>query len=139
MVAELLSSKSNYQHIVDGSYSQFGLSYPERLSRDLNSKRTSHKTAEQDRRDRMKTALQKMAKLLPQTASATDGTDGDENNNTYRGGRSGSGSDGNDCSKADSKAGTVEMATEYIMSLQKEIMEMKRILEENGQQQRRQG
>ena len=63
--AFLLASKSNYQNIVEGNTAQLGLSYPEHLSTNLTSKRTSHKIAEQGRRNRINNALAEMAGLLP--------------------------------------------------------------------------
>lgn len=90
-----LASKSNYQNIVDGTHSQLGLSYPESLSADLTSKRTSHKLAEQGRRNRINSALADLAKLLAPTHQAS------------------------------SKASTVEMAIEYIRSLKAELKETK--------------
>lgn len=44
--------------------------YPEALSKNLNSKRTSHKIAEQGRRNRINTALQEMQSLLPTPPSS---------------------------------------------------------------------
>ncbi|KAJ5580926.1 hypothetical protein N7450_007227 [Penicillium hetheringtonii] len=46
-----LASKSNYQHILDGTLPS-GVSYPETLAENLSSKRTNHKLAEQGRRNR---------------------------------------------------------------------------------------
>ncbi|KAJ4340218.1 hypothetical protein N0V95_007571 [Ascochyta clinopodiicola] len=62
--ALLLASKSNYQNILDGTTVP-GVSYPASLSTNLTSKRTSHKIAEQGRRNRINTALQEMQDLLP--------------------------------------------------------------------------
>lgn len=63
-LSALLASKSNYQNIVEGNHNQLGLLYPDTLSADLTSKRTSHKLAEQGRRNRINTALGDLAKLL---------------------------------------------------------------------------
>jgi hypothetical protein len=65
--ASQLVSRSNYQHIVGGNYSQLGLSYPNNLTMTLNSKRSNHNAAEQGQRNRIKTALQELA----QTVTAT--------------------------------------------------------------------
>lgn len=80
---------------MEGTHSQLGLSYPDSLSTDLTSKRTSHKLAEQGRRNRINSALADLAKLLEPTHQTS------------------------------SKALTVEMAIEYIKSLQMEITETK--------------
>ena len=72
--ALLLASRSNYQNIIEGSHLP-GVSYPSDLSTNLTSKRTSHKIAEQGRRNRINTALQEMQGLLPlkySTAAAED-------------------------------------------------------------------
>ncbi|KAI9670961.1 MAG: hypothetical protein M1831_005046 [Alyxoria varia] len=62
--ALLLASRSNYQNILEGSHLP-GVSYPSELSTNLTSKRTSHKLAEQGRRNRINYALQEMQTLLP--------------------------------------------------------------------------
>ncbi|KAL8731401.1 MAG: hypothetical protein Q9181_004317, partial [Wetmoreana brouardii] len=58
--ALLLASKSNYQNLLEGTHLP-GVSYPETLSTNLTSKRTSHKIAEQGRRNRINTALQEIS------------------------------------------------------------------------------
>lgn len=115
--------KSNYQNIVEGTHKQLGLSYPAELSTNLTSKRTSHKIAEQGRRNRINNALADIAALLPQN--------------------SGNGSDGSTSAAASatsaaaaqaSKASTVESAIEYIRELQKELSETKGKLAEAEKQ-----
>lgn len=112
--ASALLLKSNYQNIVEGTHKQLGLSYPAELSTNLTSKRTSHKIAEQGRRNRINSALAEIAALLPHN--------------------SGNGSDGGSSAAAvaaaaqASKASTVESAIEYIKELQKELADTKREL-----------
>ncbi|RDW77345.1 hypothetical protein BP6252_05398 [Coleophoma cylindrospora] len=111
----LLASKSNYQNILEGTHLP-GVSYPTELSTNLTSKRTSHKIAEQGRRNRINSALQEIATLLPRgnnkdsggekSADGVDGADGESK---------GSGQ------SASSKASTVEQAIEYIKQLQNEV------------------
>ncbi|KAJ5929391.1 hypothetical protein N7454_007239 [Penicillium verhagenii] len=60
----LLASKSNYQHILDGTLPS-GVSYPETLAENLSSKRTNHKLAEQGRRNRINSALKEIEALVP--------------------------------------------------------------------------
>ncbi|KXG50329.1 uncharacterized protein PGRI_062960 [Penicillium griseofulvum] len=60
-----LASKSNYQHILDGTLPS-GVSYPETLAENLSSKRTNHKLAEQGRRNRINNALKEIELLIPQ-------------------------------------------------------------------------
>jgi hypothetical protein len=117
--ALLLASKSNYQNIVEGNNLP-GLSYPETLSTNLTSKRTSHKIAEQGRRNRINNALMEISSLLPQDTRKEGG------GNSGSGGEAGGGGGG---SQANSKATTVEMAIEYIKALQMELLETKGKLE----------
>jgi hypothetical protein len=57
-----LASKSNYQNILEGTHLP-GVSYPEALAENLSSKRTSHKIAEQGRRNRINTGMLAVASL----------------------------------------------------------------------------
>ena len=121
--ALLLASKSNYQNIIEGTHLP-GVSYPETLSTNLTSKRTSHKIAEQGRRNRINTALQEIASLLPPSTPQVNGqgaTNGAANANMMISGTA--------AQQSNSKASTVELAIEYIKSLQKELGEVKEKLE----------
>ncbi|KAI5920002.1 helix-loop-helix DNA-binding domain-containing protein [Camillea tinctor] len=111
--SRLLASKSNYQRILEGSTVP-GVTYPSELSTNLTSKRTSHKIAEQGRRNRINLALQEIATLLP-TSAVKDTSEGD--------GDSGSGDkkDSKQSNGPNSKASTVELAIEYIKQLQKDV------------------
>ena len=104
--SQLLASKSNYQVILEGNKVP-GVSYPSELSTNLTSKRTSHKIAEQGRRNRINMALQEIATLLPQDEKS-DGTDNGEKKETKN-------------AMPNSKASTVEMAIQYIKELQKRV------------------
>jgi hypothetical protein len=114
----LLASKSNYQNILEGNKVP-GVSYPSELSTNLTSKRTSHKIAEQGRRNRINSALQEIATLLPRSIGGETprptGPDSDEG----EGNKDGKG--GNNLPS--SKASTVELAIEYIKQLKKEVEE----------------
>ena len=135
--ALLLASKSNYQNILEGTHLP-GVSYPETLSTNLTSKRTSHKLAEQGRRNRINTALQEIAALLPPSTSSSSGNQGKS--------PSGSGKEesavrsgdamlaGTAAQQSNSKASTVELAIEYIKSLQGELQDVKGRLEEAEQE-----
>ena len=126
--ALLLASKSNYQNILEGTHLP-GVSYPETLSTNLTSKRTSHKIAEQGRRNRINVALQEIATLLPTSHPKNNGSDGQASPSTMM-------MSGTAAQQSNSKASTVEAAIEYIKSLQKELGEVKGKLEavekENG-------
>ncbi|KAI0482290.1 helix-loop-helix DNA-binding domain-containing protein [Xylariaceae sp. FL0804] len=106
----LLASKSNYQRILEGN-TMPGVTYPSELSTNLTSKRTSHKIAEQGRRQRINSALEEIGALLPKDAlkdageGSGDSCGGDKKN-------------GNKSSNPNSKASTVELAIDYIKQLQ---------------------
>jgi hypothetical protein len=111
--SRLLASKSNYQNILEGNTVP-GVSYPSELSTNLTSKRTSHKIAEQGRRNRINSALQEIATLLPQGVVRESSDDGE-----------GEKRDGKQSSVPNSKASTVELAIEYIRQLKQEVAEAK--------------
>lgn len=117
------------------------------LSTNLTSKRTSHKIAEQGRRNRINSALQEIATLLPRGPGTTSGSsikDGgarSENGELddviegtpvmggeWKGGSgAGGGKEGGApaAQSSNSKASTVELAIEYIKQLQLELREAK--------------
>ncbi|KAI4653867.1 hypothetical protein J4E93_001635 [Alternaria ventricosa] len=106
--ALLLASKSNYQNILDGTTVP-GVVYPTSLSTNLTSKRTSHKIAEQGRRNRINMALQEMQALLPspQLGAIPDAKSPETNAQNSN----------------NSKAAKVESAIEYIKQLKQEVSE----------------
>lgn len=118
--SRLLTSKSNYQNILEGNFVP-GVSYPSELSTNLTSKRTSHKIAEQGRRNRINSALQEMATLLPR-GSVPEGKDS--------GGESGNTQESKNIASSSSKASTVELAIDYIKQLQKEVADANKRAEE---------
>ncbi len=93
LVAQL-TSKSNYQNLMDGAHDQLGLSFPRGLSIGIEHRRMSHKVAEQARRSRINSAITQLGHLLPL-----------EKQNS-------------------SKANTVELAIEYIKDLQAELAKL---------------
>lgn len=118
--ALLLASKSNYQNILEGTHLP-GVLYPETLSTNLTSKRTSHKIAEQGRRNRINTALQEIASLLPPQTPPTlaNGQAGEKPN------VSATMTTGSAAQQSNSKASTVELAIEYIRTLRAENQRLK--------------
>ncbi|KAL1633848.1 hypothetical protein SLS56_002728 [Neofusicoccum ribis] len=129
--ALLLASKSNYQNILEGTHVP-GVLYPESLSTNLTSKRTSHKIAEQGRRNRINLALQELQSLIPSPSIAPR----DANAN---------GTPGNSASpeesqakkeerQSSSKASTVENAIEYIRLLKRKDEERDRKMMEQRQE-----
>lgn len=110
--SRLLMSKSNYQNILEGTVVP-GVVYPTELSDNLTSKRTSHKIAEQGRRNRINSALQEIAALLPRSVTQdAKHIDPDEKKDAKGA-----------TSTPNSKASTVEMAIDYIKRLQNEVAE----------------
>lgn len=69
-VGAMLASKSNYQHIVDGTYDQLNISYPQGMTHGLEVRKTSHKAAEQKRRDHLKECFELMRTILPDRPEA---------------------------------------------------------------------
>ncbi|RBR24573.1 uncharacterized protein FIESC28_02623 [Fusarium coffeatum] len=114
--SQLLMSKSNYQNILEGNKVP-GVSYPSELSTNLTSKRTSHKIAEQGRRNRINSALQVMAGLLPGGEKANLTDEGDKK-------------DGKQANAQNSKASVVENAIVHMKSLEKENVDLKKEVEE---------
>ncbi|KAF5241271.1 hypothetical protein FAUST_3953 [Fusarium austroamericanum] len=114
--SQLLMSKSNYQNILEGNKVP-GVSYPSELSTNLTSKRTSHKIAEQGRRNRINSALQVMAGLLPGGDKTDIVDEGDKK-------------DGKQANAQNSKASVVENAIVHMKSLEKENVDLKKEVEE---------
>lgn len=115
-----LASKSNYQNILEGTHLP-GVTYPEALAENLSSKRTSHKIAEQGRRNRINTALKEIESLLPPTPTLlantkTENAGSPEEEMTEK---------STSANQTTSKASTVEMAIIYIKSLQAELHDTK--------------
>jgi Helix-loop-helix DNA-binding domain len=111
-----LASKSNYQNILEGTHLP-GVSYPEALAENLSSKRTSHKLAEQGRRNRINVALKEMESLLPPMPPAKGKRDRSGSTETDSGDKA--------AASSGSKASTVEMAIVYIKALHAELAETK--------------
>ena len=153
----LLASKSNYQNLVEGNRLP-GVNYPDSLSTGLTSKRTSHKVAEQGRRNRINEALKEMQALIPKPAKlsrspskdedpdmaiAASPEIGDENENVDVNGTTNCKESKEDAiSKSNSsKAATVELANEYIKKMQKDsavqFAEVEKLKRENEELKRR--
>jgi len=121
--ALLLASRSNYQNHIEGTAVP-GISYPETLATNLTAKRTSHKLAEQGRRNRINVALAEMAVLLPGSAASVSSPAAGQGNGENEGAASckspDGGAAGREAKEGASKAATVEKAIEYIRILQRE-------------------
>ncbi|KAF1991942.1 hypothetical protein K402DRAFT_321568 [Aulographum hederae CBS 113979] len=113
--ALLLASRSNYQNLIDGTTLP-GVEYPETLSTNLTSKRTSHKIAEQGRRNRINSALVELQGLVP-PGIGVKSPEIQASGSGEGGGGGGSGRNSASSSGGNSKAATVESAIEYIRLL----------------------
>ncbi|KAG0253756.1 hypothetical protein BG011_006189 [Mortierella polycephala] len=60
-----LATKSNYQNILDGDHTALGLSYNTDLHSGIELRRTSHKAAEQKRRDSLKHCFDDLRQIIP--------------------------------------------------------------------------
>jgi hypothetical protein len=106
----LMESKSNYQSMLDGAYPS--VVYPEFLATRKTSKRTSHKIAEQGRRNRINNALQEIQDQLPIAEENASGSIFDTVSEARN-----------------SKAAKVESAISYIKQLKGEALEKDILLE----------
>lgn len=115
--SRLLMTKSNYQNILEGNTVP-GVSYPTELSTNLTSKRTSHKIAEQGRRNRINSALQTMASLLPDQSKFDEADEAEKKDNKGQG------------NMPNSKASVVENAILHMKNLQEENADLKAQLQD---------
>ncbi|GAB7358549.1 hypothetical protein MBLNU230_g2611t1 [Neophaeotheca triangularis] len=138
--ALLLASKSNYQNLLEGNHLP-GVSYPDHLSSGLTSKRTSHKVAEQGRRNRINDALKEMQELLPKAHKLGANKDSPETPDAAGGAESKEQTKEQkelaDVKSSNSKAATVESANEYIRKLQAENAALEGLRKENEEMRRR--
>ncbi|KAI6829812.1 hypothetical protein KC340_g8382 [Hortaea werneckii] len=123
--ALLLASKSNYQNLLEGNQLP-GVNYPDSLSTGLTSKRTSHKVAEQGRRNRINDALKEMQSLLPQGSNGKPSKDKSNSNDDSREAAAAAEADLEKSKEAavksnSSKAATVESANVYIRAMQEQM------------------
>ncbi|KAI7114527.1 hypothetical protein KC352_g34627 [Hortaea werneckii] len=123
--ALLLASKSNYQNLLEGNQLP-GVKYPDSLSTGLTSKRTSHKVAEQGRRNRINDALKEMQSLLPQGSNGKPSKDKSNSNDDSPEAAAAAEADLEKSKEAavksnSSKAATVESANVYIRAMQEQM------------------
>ncbi|KAF2087694.1 hypothetical protein K490DRAFT_73618 [Saccharata proteae CBS 121410] len=121
--ALLLASKSNYQNLIEGNHLP-GVTYPSELSTNLTSKRTSHKLAEQGRRNRINLALAELGGMIPNNGSPAISAKDAGPPKSAEG--AGSPDDKGGAEKGNSKASTVENAIAYIKVLKAREEEMER-------------
>ncbi|KAK3116004.1 hypothetical protein LTR53_004064 [Teratosphaeriaceae sp. CCFEE 6253] len=127
--ALLLASKSNYQNLLEGNHLP-GVTFPDSLSSGLNTKRTSHKVAEQGRRNRINDALKEMQALVPKeylfgkAKGGSNSDDSPEANGAVDAEPDPRDSKEEAAAKSNSsKASTVESANVYIRNMQRKQAE----------------
>lgn len=109
--SRLLTTKSNYQNILEGNKVP-GLSYSSELSTRVNSKRATHRISEQGRRERISSAMRTLGGMIPNKYSGGCAEDDEEKAATST-------------KLTSSKAITVEGAIAYIRDLQQENERLK--------------
>ncbi|CAG8439467.1 7654_t:CDS:10 [Scutellospora calospora] len=81
-VAEKLASQSNYKNILEGTSKSLGISYSSDVHSSLESRRTTHKAAEQKRRDSLKQSFDELKKVVPLHSVTSNNTKGNNNKNS---------------------------------------------------------
>ncbi|CAG8459064.1 4890_t:CDS:2 [Paraglomus occultum] len=111
-IAEQLAQTSNYQAILEGTAQSLGISYPSDLQLSLESRRTTHKAAEQKRRDSLKQSFDELKKVVPYTSSLGNGAKADPGNGK-----------GDGSSKNVSKLFLLKKAHDYIVELHSKVID----------------
>ncbi|CAB4425486.1 unnamed protein product [Rhizophagus irregularis] len=116
-VAEQLAKKSNYRSILEGTAKSLGISYSSDVHSSLESRRTTHKAAEQKRRDSLKQSFDELKKVVPyqSTLNKSNSNSGDVKNNDNKNNINGK-SDGS--MKNVSKLFLLKRAHDYIVELE---------------------
>ena len=128
---QLLVSKSNYQCIVEGEHARLGY-YPDDYIQRVVSKHASHSVAERARRERLNTALQKLAEVLAEALGEDpfSRVDCSVNEDHDQGLPRESFEERVWTARSNTKVKIVEMAIEYISIQNKTVREMKERLED---------
>ncbi|RIB02090.1 hypothetical protein C2G38_2228822 [Gigaspora rosea] len=122
--AEQLANKSNYVSILEGTAKSLGISYSSDVHSSLESRRTTHKAAEQKRRDSLKQSFDELKKVIPFNSASSNtnvnnnGCDGNNNNSI-----SGKIGDSNGSMKNVSKLFLLKRAHDHIVELQQQTKE----------------
>ncbi|CAG8528690.1 3749_t:CDS:2, partial [Ambispora gerdemannii] len=121
-VAEQLAQKSNYQNILEGTAQSLGISYSSDLQSSLESRRTTHKAAEQKRRDSLKQCFDELKRVVPYKSMlgkniiiANSNNDDGDNSSSGGGGKNGDGT-----MKNVSKLFLLKRAHDHIVELQEQ-------------------
>ncbi|CAJ0651080.1 15072_t:CDS:2 [Entrophospora sp. SA101] len=125
-VAEQLAEKSNYRSILEGTAQSLGISYSSDVHSSLESRRTTHKAAEQKRRDSLKKSFDELKKVVPLNLSGNSNDTNSNNNNNSSDSvnvdknNSKSGENINVTTKNVSKLFLLKRAHDHIVELQRE-------------------
>ncbi|KAF0523950.1 helix-loop-helix DNA-binding domain-containing transcription factor [Gigaspora margarita] len=128
--AEQLANKSNYVSILEGTAKSLGISYSSDVHSSLESRRTTHKAAEQKRRDSLKQSFDELKKVIPFNSASNNtnvnnnGCDGNNNNSI-----SGKIGDSNGSMKNVSKLFLLKRAHDHIVELQQQTKEKDLIIQ----------
>ncbi|GBB98521.1 hypothetical protein RclHR1_03250015 [Rhizophagus clarus] len=114
-VAEQLANKSNYRSILEGTAKSLGISYSSDVHSSLESRRTTHKAAEQKRRDSLKQSFDELKKVVPYQPTLSKSNSGDGKNDDSKNNNNGK-SDGT--MKNVSKLFLLKRAHDYIVELE---------------------
>ncbi|CAG8501798.1 2367_t:CDS:2 [Cetraspora pellucida] len=128
--AEQLANKSNYVSILEGTAKSLGISYSSDVHSSLESRRTTHKAAEQKRRDSLKQSFDELKKVIPFNAAtgniniSNNGCDGNNNNSI-----SGKVGDNSGSMKNVSKLFLLKRAHDHIVELHQQTKEKDLIIQ----------
>ncbi|KAF2205093.1 hypothetical protein GQ43DRAFT_66981 [Delitschia confertaspora ATCC 74209] len=125
--ALILASKSNYEHMIQGTAPP-GVTFSDELRKDITAKKTSHKLAEQGRRDRINRAVEQLDALISPIMPAQDAEMPDLTGPGPGGGAGAGGERGKE-KQADCKASKIEKAVVCVTHLLKEKERSEREME----------
>ncbi|RIB17793.1 hypothetical protein C2G38_2037444 [Gigaspora rosea] len=131
-VAEKLASQSNYKNILEGTSKSLGISYSSEVHSSLESRRTTHKAAEQKRRDSLKQSFDELKKVVPLHSITSNNTKGNSNKNGNGNDRNttkGKICDSNGSPKNVSKLLLLKRAHDHIVELQQQSKEKDELIQ----------
>ncbi|CAG8519939.1 17014_t:CDS:2 [Dentiscutata heterogama] len=130
-VAEKLASQSNYKNILEGTSKSLGISYSSDVHSSLESRRTTHKAAEQKRRDSLKQSFDELKKVIPLHSITSDNTKGNNKNGcgNDRNTTKGKSCDSNGSSKNISKLLLLKRAHDHIVELHQQTKEKDELIQ----------
>ncbi|CAG8724944.1 6442_t:CDS:2 [Dentiscutata erythropus] len=130
-VAEKLASQSNYKNILEGTSKSLGISYSSDVHSSLESRRTTHKAAEQKRRDSLKQSFDELKKVVPLHSITSNNIKGNNKNGcgNDRNTTKGKSCDSNGSSKNISKLLLLKRAHDHIVELHQQTKEKDELIQ----------